>query len=238
MPTRELEKSALDERHASPNSYGPANPVLQKLFVIFFVQLFLLILVSFVEQGGPVFVYRYFFGLDFHDFYLGASDLFHHLDPYIRGRLFTPPSSILIGIALFHLPFKIATLIVFVINIGLIFASLLALARQFGLTQSNRLALLGVAATFYPVYFVVERGNLDGITFARDTGGLVHAFDGADFFRPGSGFQVFPHGGLGAGVEGGLFLIDVHYNDPAFPECSEPRMLCSRPAGKTAIPTD
>ncbi len=54
----------------------------------------------------------------------------------------------------------------FIINLGLILASLITLARQFRLSRPNKLALLGVAATFYPVYFVVERGNLDGIMLA------------------------------------------------------------------------
>lgn len=169
MPARELEKTIADTGKASPTrvaSYRPENPVLQKLFVIFFVQIVLLILVSFIRQSGPVFVERYFFGLDFHDFYLGASDLFHHVDPYLRGRLYTPPFSLMVGITLIPLPFGIAVFIQFVVNLGLIFASLIVLARQFDLSPSNKLALLGVAAVFYPVYFVVERGNLDGIMLA------------------------------------------------------------------------
>lgn len=145
---------------------GTGAPVLSKLFGIFFVQLFLLIAGSFVTQFGPVFVVRLFFGLDYYDFYRAATDWLHQIDPYLRGRLYTPPSSILVGLAFSWLPFPLAAFLVLLLNIGLVYLSLKALSRQFGLSRANERALIGITFTFYPFYFLVERGNLDGIMLA------------------------------------------------------------------------
>ena len=166
MLTKGLNTSTESPATASANLSAGGSPILTRLFILFFAQLFLLILISFIQQSGPVFVQRFFFGLDYYDFYLGASDLFHHLDPYLRGRIYTPPSSILVGLLLSWLPFKWAAGTYLVLNVGSIFASIKVLARQFGLSRQNEFALLGITAAFYPVYFVVERGNLDGIMLA------------------------------------------------------------------------
>lgn len=152
---------------------APGVQVLPKLFIAFFVQLFLLVVVSFIAQAGPVFVLRYFFGLDYYDFYVAATDWMHHVDPYLRGRLYTPPSSILLGLSLNWMSFPHARLVVMGANLVLVYCSLRALARHFALGRSNEIALLGITCTFYPFYFLIERGNLDGIMLALLVFGFV-----------------------------------------------------------------
>ena len=171
MPTNPANTTTLNpciETRISPRpsrSLGKAS-LLSKLFIVLFVQLFLLILVSLIEQHGPVFVAYGYFGWDFHVFYVAASDLLHHVDPYLRGGLVTPPSSILVGLALCWLPFKLAAVATLVLNLGLIYLSLVAVAREFRLSRLDELLLLGIAAGFYPVFVLVERGNLDGLMLA------------------------------------------------------------------------
>ncbi|MDR3792274.1 MAG: glycosyltransferase family 87 protein [Terracidiphilus sp.] len=142
-----------------------ATTVLPWLFVVLFVQIAAINAVSFISQHGPIFVQRvvFGFGYDYHDFYLGAADILQGLDPYLRGRLFTPPSSTILGFALVWLPFQAASLVWFGINIVLIHFSLHLLAQQWKLNRENRWALFGILWVFYPFYFLIERGNLDGI---------------------------------------------------------------------------
>lgn len=142
----------------------PSN-LLFKIFVVLYAQLLLILAASFVMQNGPVFVVRFFFGLDFYDFHRAALDWLKGVDPY-QGRLFTPPFSMCIGLLLSWLPFKIARLVFFVLNITLVFVSLRSFSDQVGLSKSNRAALIAIATVFYPFYFLVERGNIDGIVLA------------------------------------------------------------------------
>ncbi|HVZ16405.1 MAG TPA: glycosyltransferase family 87 protein [Terriglobales bacterium] len=166
MSVREEQDQEFAIEEAFPSKSVRKSEILPKLFIAFFVQLVMIVGVSLITQFGPVFVVRFFFGLDYFDFYVAAQDWLHHVDPYLRGRLYTPPSSILVGLLLEWLPFESARLIVFVLNVSLIYYSLRALARHFGLSRRNEFLLLGTAATFYPFYFLIERGNLDGIMLA------------------------------------------------------------------------
>lgn len=154
------------EADVEPLPTRRTHEILPIIFWALFLQLFLLIAVSFVMQFGPLFVTRFIFGLDFADFYNAAGDWLAGMDPYARGRLYTPPSSILVGLAFHWTSFAIARLLFFFVNIALVYASLRALSRQFQLTRANESALLGITAVFYPFYFLVERGNLDGIMLA------------------------------------------------------------------------
>lgn len=143
-----------------------SKSALLKLFLFFFLQLILIILASFIAQDGPVFVVRKFFGLDYYDFVLAGADWLGHADPYLRLRLFTPPSSIALGLMLKWIPFVPAALVFMTLNIAAVGFSIHTLARQFGLNSTNKLLLGGITLTFYPFYFLIERGNLDGIMLA------------------------------------------------------------------------
>lgn len=145
----------------------------EMVFLILFAQLFALVLCSFVFQQGPVFVERIFFGFDYKFFYAGVGDWFCGIDPYtVDRRLVTPPFSLCAG-ALFHwVRFERARDLFFILNTGLIAWSLLSYARQVGLNCRAKLMLILIASVYYPAYFLIERGNLDGIMLAL----LVLAF--------------------------------------------------------------
>lgn len=174
MPT------ALDLQPEIPTESGeitrqqpPADTrILTVLFRMLLVQLLALVAMSFVFQHGPMFVQRFYFGLDFHDFYVGALDFLTHNNFYVHGRIYTPPSSVLVGLPFAFLPFRPAAQVFFVLNLTLVFYALRSFARRVGLSPANQLVLLGIAALFYPVYFLVERGNLDGIMMALLVFGL------------------------------------------------------------------
>ena len=150
----------------SAGSGTDATAVLPYVFAALFSQFIALIAVSFIRQQGVVFVPQFFFGLDYADFYAAAADWWTGVDPYHRGRLYTPPSSLLVGLTFQWLAFPGARLAFFVLNIALVYWSIRTLARQLELTRSNERALLACAALFYPFYFLIERGNLDGIMLA------------------------------------------------------------------------
>jgi hypothetical protein len=59
-----------------------------------------------------------------------------------------------------------AALLFFLVDLALVAASLAAIARHFRLTRTQTLLLFGIASTYWPVIFLIERGNLDGIMLA------------------------------------------------------------------------
>lgn len=134
-----------------------------KVFHLLLAQLIFIAIWSLVAQTGPVFVQRFFFGLDFADFYRAGSDWLHGINPYLRMRFFTPPPSLLVGTVFAWIPFDIAKIVFFVLNLGIILLSVRACARKLGLSNRCRDYLAGIALLFYPVYFLVERGNLEGL---------------------------------------------------------------------------
>lgn len=137
--------------------------VCRKVFRLLLAQLIFIAIWSLVAQTGPVFVQRFFFGLDFADFYRAGSDWLHGINPYLRVRFFTPPPSLLVGTVFAWIPFGVAKFVFFILNLGIILLSVRACARKLGLSNRCRDYLTGIALLFYPVYFLVERGNLEGL---------------------------------------------------------------------------
>ena len=133
------------------------------IFYLLVAQAIFVSMWSLVAQTGPIFVQRFFFGLDFADFYRAASDWLHGTNPYLRFRFFTPPPSLLVGTAFSWIPFETAKYLLFALNLGIILASVRAVARKLDLSKRCRDYLTGIALLFYPVYFLVERGNLEGL---------------------------------------------------------------------------
>ncbi|MBN1403443.1 MAG: DUF2029 domain-containing protein [Opitutales bacterium] len=157
----------LEEDKLKPGDCSNADSkVLGTVFTTLFGQLMALILASFIFQIGIVFVVRFYFGLDYREFHYAAHEWMHNVDPYTRGVLFTPPSSLLVGLMFGWLPFESARFMMFILNIALLFLALRCLVIQFELSRINERFLYGIALLFYPCYFLVERGNLDGIMFA------------------------------------------------------------------------
>ena len=137
--------------------------ICRAIFRILLAQLIFIAIWSLVAQTGPIFVQRFFFGLDFADFYRAGSDWLNGVNPYLRERFFTPPPSLLVGTVFAGIPFDIAKIVFFALNLGIILISVRAVAQKLGLSHRCRDYLTGIAFLFYPVYFLVERGNLEGL---------------------------------------------------------------------------
>lgn len=164
--TVELFQARLDAYRGNadrPKIESTSDVVCRKIFHLLVAQLIVISIWSLVAQTGAIFVQRFFFGLDFADFYRAGLDWLHGTNPYLRWRFFTPPPSLLVGTAFSWLPFDDAKILFFVLNLGIILASVRAVARKLGLSNRCRDYLSGIALLFYPVYFLVERGNLEGL---------------------------------------------------------------------------
>ena len=144
------------------------------VFLLLLAQIVALVLLSLVLQVGPTFVGRdpRGFCMDFFDLYLAGNFHAQHINPYLTGRFVTPPFSLLIGSSFQWLPFEQARYLWFLLNLGMVAAALAAFARQIGLGARNTLLLFMIAGVFYPLYFLLERGNIDGLVLAC----LVFAF--------------------------------------------------------------
>jgi len=148
--------------------------LLEIVFLSLFAQLALLILFSLVLQRGPTFVGRTQggFGMDFGDFYLAGRFHSHHVSVYRTGGFVWPPFSMLVGLLFQSVGFAKARYLWLVLNLGFVVAALVGFARQIALSTRNTLLLFMIAGLFYPLYFLLERGHIDGVMLAC----LVFAF--------------------------------------------------------------
>jgi hypothetical protein len=112
---------------------------------------------------APAFVQKVGFQIDFYDFFIATSNWLHGVDPYLRIRFVTPPQSLLAALPLQFFGSVIGRIVFLVINIAIVAASLDSICRQFRMTQRESNLLFGIASIYFPVIFLVERGNLDGI---------------------------------------------------------------------------
>jgi hypothetical protein len=104
------------------------------------------------------------FGVDFRDFFTAARDIVTGAPPYARDRFFTPPVSGLV--ALPFLPFgpSAAPYAFFIANLAMVLTALALTARRFSLRSPTEIALLaGIFGLYCPSYFLLQRGNLDGV---------------------------------------------------------------------------
>jgi len=148
--------------------------MLEIVFLSLFAQLALLILFSLVLQRGPTFVGRAQggFSMDFGDFYLAGRFHSHHVSVYRTGGFVWPPFSMLVGLLFQSIDFAKARYLWLALNLGFVVAALAGFARQVALSARNTLLLFMIAGLFYPLYFLLERGHIDGLMLAC----LVFAF--------------------------------------------------------------
>lgn len=137
--------------------------VCRKIFQILLAQLIFLAIWSLVAQSSPVFVQRIYVGFDFHDFYHAAQDWFHGINPYQRPRFFTPPPSLLVAAPFAWLSYPPAVIAFFALNLTVILCSVRACARKLELSTECVNGLTWTTLLYYPVYFEIERGNLEGL---------------------------------------------------------------------------
>jgi hypothetical protein len=147
----------------SKRSETTEESVLFSVFFALFAQLLFILFVSLITGLAPVFVEKNRFQLDFYGFLIYTSDWLHGVNPYINIRFFTPPPSLLVA-----LPFQIFSsvmgcILFLIIDLLIVIVSIDSICRYFKMTQRESNLFLGIAFIYFPVIFLLERGNLDGI---------------------------------------------------------------------------
>jgi hypothetical protein len=140
--------------------------VCRNIFWILLAQLIFLALWSLVAQSGPVFVQRAFFGYDFREFYLGPRDWLHGINPYTAiplNRFDKPPFILAFGMLFSWAPFGIAVITFAMVNVAIIVVSVRTFARRLDLPGQCANYLTWIALLYYPVYFLLDRGNLEAV---------------------------------------------------------------------------
>jgi hypothetical protein len=124
-------------------------------------QMVALAIVSVWSERPIVFLHPWITGIDFKDFYIAALDYVGGLDPYLRERFNKPPLGALfvfpfLGIGLFD-----AARTFFLFNAASVVSALWIVCRALRARAFAQLMI--VCATSLPVYFLLDRGNLDGL---------------------------------------------------------------------------
>ena len=137
------------------------------MFIALFLQIQLVLFYSFISYQPPVFVEHFIPQIDLSDFVVApTSDWLHHLNPYLRPRFDKPPATLLVGLPFQHMTPAHAALLFFFADLAVVAASLAAIVRHFRLSRTETLLLFGVASVYWPTFFLIERGNLDGFMLA------------------------------------------------------------------------
>jgi hypothetical protein len=157
--------TAADAAETTP-ARAAASGVLGRVFIVLFVQMQVLLFFSLIDYQPVMFVQRFMPQLDLSDFLVATSDWLNGLDPYLRERFDKPPASMLVTLPLLHFSPAHAASVFFLANIVILAAALGAVCRHFRLSRTESLLLFGIASMYFPVIFLIERGNLDGIMLA------------------------------------------------------------------------
>jgi hypothetical protein len=140
-----------------------AEQVLLCVFIALFVQLLFILVFSSISGLTPIFVERLGFQIDFNDFIIATSDWRHGIDPYLRIRFNKSPLTLLAALPFQLLGSNIGRIAFLFIDIAIVAASLAGLCHWFKMTRRECILLYGIASIYFPVIFLLQRGNLDGI---------------------------------------------------------------------------
>lgn len=143
----------------------------------------LLLLLHLLRQQDVVLHNRAFLGLDYDAFYKASEFLLEGASPYDSPRYVTPPLPALVNAPLTRLSFETAA---FLISAATLLATLAGLAmasralRPPSEKDYQAMAVsLAVAVFFsYPLYFLFDRGNIDGFVLWIMCGSLAAAANG------------------------------------------------------------
>jgi hypothetical protein len=129
-----------------------------------------ILIYAYAMNGQPVVLIRLQskFGFDFRDFQWAARYLLEGRNPWEWERFVTPPWSALLMRPFVHLRPREAIYIFFALNTCLIFAGSLLFCASFPLKENWKSAFfisIIVILFSHPVYFLLQRGNIDGAVF-------------------------------------------------------------------------
>ncbi len=139
------------------------SSVLRFVFVAFFAQMAVLLVGSTFAQKGPLFVNRFFLGYDYVIFFRAAQAWLAHQNPYSARAFITPASSMLASLPLVKLTFHAAALIFAFFNLAVIFSALAAYMKSLRMQRGQIELMFGITLLYYPFYYILDRGNLDGL---------------------------------------------------------------------------
>jgi hypothetical protein len=146
--------------------------ILLRLFAVLFAQMQLIIFASLISPKGVQFASKIRLQTDFEDFYIAAGDWLAKANPYLRldafqyQRFNKPAPILLLALPLHYFSEQTASYIFFAANILAILAAVWGICHYFKLNRIERLLLFCIASMYFPVIFVVERGNLDAFMLA------------------------------------------------------------------------
>src|SRR5277367_5705414 len=161
--------SRASQRNAAVANHVTSQVILRGIFIALFLQLQVLVFASFVSQKPLQFVQKIRLQVDFQDFYQAAIDWAHGANPYLRldhfqYHRFNKPAPILwIVLPLTRFSEPTAAHIFYSANLLATAIALWGICRYFELNHSESLFLVGIGSMFFPLNFVIERGNLDGL---------------------------------------------------------------------------
>ena len=133
-----------------------------KALAVFCAAQVLALLAMSIWLGRPVFLLQpWLSGWDFNDFYVAAHDYLHSADPFLNPRFNKPPLSLWLGAPFLGLDLRAAALAFIPFNAAAIFGSIVLVSRALRFESLGPLSL--ITALFFPVYFLLDRGNVDGL---------------------------------------------------------------------------
>jgi hypothetical protein len=135
----------------------------RKIFYILLAQIVFLFVWAALADTNVVLVHHISYARDFVDFYRAARDAYHGTNPYIHPRFNKPPPVILLMMPFAKLPIAVSAALFFAINLLTVPLSVRYLSKGLGLSKSCTENLIWITFLFYPFYFLLDRGNLDGL---------------------------------------------------------------------------
>ena len=147
----------------SKRSETTVESVLFYVFYALFAQLLFILFVSLITGLTPAFVEKIRIQLDFFGFVTATSDWLHGVNPYMNIRFVTPPPSLLVALPFQILSDGLGCILFLFIDLFIVVMSIESICRYCKMTQRESNIFLGIAFIYFPVLFLLERGNLDGI---------------------------------------------------------------------------
>lgn len=147
------------------------HDLMTMLAAVFVAQQVLINVTSLTSEQDISYIHRMFFGHDFSFIYHAAANLLAGADPYADPHYVAPPLSAWLAQPLALLPLQQARVIFFALSATAVYLSLGIALRFFGIER--RWPYLVVMFLYPPLYWLLDRGNLDGLVGLTLAAGLL-----------------------------------------------------------------
>jgi hypothetical protein len=164
--SREREVPLIKANQLSPASAANSDPgrALVVILAAMVAQQVLLNLWSLLSYKDIIYVPRFWPGFDILDFFRASRDFLAGLPPYAAKQFVTPPLSVFIAMPFLPLGWPASIYAFFIVNLAMVATAIALVARRFSIYSVREIALLaGIFGLYYLAYFLLERGNIDGV---------------------------------------------------------------------------